>query len=91
MKAMLLAKLLALLLAMLLALALFAAPLAQAETKCEKYCTPGVSKPCGASCIPIASNCRKSWTTCCTGERPVKAKAVFENPTKVDKRPEGGK
>ena len=55
---------------------------------CSKYCKPTVSKACGNACIPLANNCRKSWTTACNGERPAsKAKDVFENPKHVDAPP----
>lgn len=54
---------------------------------CEKYCTPGVSKACGAGCIPLTSNCTKSWTTACNDEKPVKPKKTYDNPQHVDQRP----
>lgn len=74
-----------LLTAAIMALSAFAS---RAEARCSKYCRPGVSKACGASCIPLDSDCHKSWTTACNGERPAKAKHVFATPKHVDERPE---
>lgn len=61
-----------------------------AAESCSRYCNPERSKPCGGACIPLANNCRKSWTTACSGERPASERGgkVYANPTKVDKAPE---
>ena len=52
-----------------------------------RYCKPGVSKACGASCIPLDNKCRKSWTTSINGERPASATKYFENPKFVKTAP----
>ena len=67
---------------------------AHAAPTCSRYCTPGVSKGCGASCIPVANNCHKDWTTACNEERPETAdKTIVKDADikHVNERPGGGR
>lgn len=71
---------------MLVATNVHAADKAGAE-KCARYCKPGISTACGASCIPAGNMCHKSWTTSCNGERPASATASYKTPKHVNVRP----
>lgn len=53
-----------------------------------RYCNPKVSKPCGASCILLAKACHIPWTTSKVGERKKVAKAQFDAPKYLEKKPE---
>lgn len=55
-----------------------------ANANCLKYCTPGKSKPCGMTCIPLELNCTKPTTRSCMGPRPQSAKTNYTNPKYVE-------
>lgn len=78
--------------ALIITVALFISAAATAADTCSRYCTPGVSKACGAACIPVGNSCHKDWTTACNGTKPAKSDKTIVPDDKikhVNERPQG--